>query len=418
MNPLRVLYLHPFAAFGGATKSLAEMFAALPAASVRGTVICPPGVAADSLRAAGLEVITARGVAQWDDTRFGHYRRARWLILLREVALWPATILALRRAAHEGDYDLIHSNEITALLPGLLARRMLRAPLLVHVRSLQRGSGGGRISGWLQRLLRTRADAVVAIDEAVRRTLPADLTVHVIHNGMKVPAELPPRASLGTFCVGIIGVLHRSKGVYELLEATRLLRDRGVEVRVLVVGENVHRLSGLRGWLLRKLDFARDVRGELEAYVALHGLKEFVEFTGFVPDIRPIYSRTDAVCFPSHLDAPGRPVFEAALFGLPTIVAMQNPTRDVIVSGETGLCIDHPTPIAIADAIQALAQDRPRARRMGEQARRMALERFESRVCASKMLALYRKVCAREGVADDSPLTQSECDAVAPPPRQ
>ncbi len=414
---MRILYLHPFGAYGGATKSLAEMFAALPPGSVDGIAITPPGIASQSLRTVGLKAIDAAGIAQWDDTRFGHYRGARWLILLRELAYWPSTFLALRRAARHGPYDLIHSNEITALLAGLLAKRMLRAPLLVHVRSLQRGSGGGRISAWLQRLLRTHADAVVAIDEAVRRTLPADLAVHVIHNGMKVPAELPPRVSDpgAPFCVGIIGVLHRSKGVYELIEAARLLRDRGVAVRVLVVGENVHRLSGLRGWLLRKFDFARDVRGELEAYVARHGLQSMVEFTGFVADIQPIYGRIDAVCFPSHLDAPGRPVFEAALFGLPTVVAMRNPTRDVIVPGETGLCIDEPTPIAIADAIESLAQDRARARSMGEQARRMALERFESRVCAARMLALYRQICAQEGVAASAPLASNGTHAAPPP---
>ena len=412
---LRVLYLHPFAAYGGATKSLAEMVAALPARNVDGIALAPPGFAALSLGDAGLEVLPVRGIAQWDDTRFSHYRGLRWLILLRELAYWPGTLLALRRAADRGPFDLIHCNEVTALLAGVLAKRMLRAPLLVHVRSLQRGSGGGRITAWLLQLLRTRADAVVAIDEAVRRTLPADLPVHVIHNGMRVPAELPPRDSAGPFCVGIIGVLHRSKGVYEFIEAARLLRERGVQVRVLVVGENVYRLSGVRGWLLRKLDFARDVRGELQAYVAQHGLSGMVEFTGFVADIRPIYSRLDAVCFPSHLDAPGRPVFEAALFGLPTIVAMRNPTRDVVIPGETGLCIDEPTPIAIADAIQSLAQDRPRARRMGENARRMAPERFESRVCATKMLDLYRVVCASEGVVTASSLAVHKSDAAAPP---
>ena len=414
---MRILYLHPFGAYGGATKSLSEMIAALPAGSVDGIAIAPPGVASQSLRTVGLKAINAAGIAQWDDTRFGHYRGTRWLILLRELAYWPSTFLALRRAARHGPYDLIHCNEITALLAGLLAKRMLHAPLLVHVRSLQRGSGGGSISAWLQRLVRTRVDAVVAIDEAVRRTLPADLPVHVIHNGMKVPAELPPRLfdPGAPFCVGIIGVLHRSKGVYELVEAARLLRDRSVEVRVLVVGENVHRLAGLRGWLLRKLEFARDVRGELEAYVAQHGLQDRVEFTGFVPDIRPIYSRLDAVCFPSHLDAPGRPVFEAALFGLPTIVAMRNPTRDVIVPDETGLCIDEPTPSAIADAIQALAQGRARARRMGDQARQMALGRFDSRVCAAKMLALYREICALNGAAASAPLAPNGGDASVPP---
>ena len=376
------------------------MFAALPQGSVQGIVLAPAGVAAVALTAAGMEVLPVRGLAQWDDTRFGHYRGLRWLILLRELAYWPGTMMALRAVARKGPFDLIHCNEITALLPGLLAKRILRVPLVVHVRSLQRTVDRGQVSNWLMRLLAGGADAVVAIDEAVRRTLPAAIAVDVIHNGMKVPPLSPPRSVQGPFCVGIVGVLHRSKGVYELVEAIRLLRDRGVATRLLVVGENVRTLRGWRGWLLRKLDFARDVRGEIEEYVARHGMEWIVEFTGFVSDIRTIYGRIDAICFPSHLDAPGRPVFEAALFGVPTIVAMKDPTRDVVIPGETGLCIDAPTPEAIANAIEALATDRDRARAMGEVARRLALARFDSSVSAAKMLELYRRIIGQP----DSPM--------------
>ncbi len=402
---LKVLYLHPFSAYGGATKSLAELVRAFPSGEVRGLALAPPGPAAQSLHQTGLEILPVRGLSQWDDTRFGHYRGARWLILLRELAYWPGSLLALRRAARCGPYDLIHCNEITALLLGLVAKRMLRTPLLVHVRSLQRDGGDSSVTSWLQSMLRRHADAVVAIDEAVRRTLPESLPVEIIHNGMKLPAEIPARlqTQVRPFCVGIIGVLHRSKGVYELLEAARLLRDRGVPLRVKVVGANVRALSGLRGWVLRKLDFARDVRAELEAFVELHGLQEVVEFTGFIPDIRPVYGQIDAVCFPSHLDAPGRPVFEAALFGLPTIVAMRQPTADVIVHGETGLCIAEPAPAAIAEAIETLAKDPARARQMGLRAREMAVDRFDSRVCAARMLALYQRLAAR-GAAEARPL--------------
>ena len=395
MTTVRVLYLHPFGACGGATKSLSEMFAALPAGSVSGLAIAPAGVASRSLEAAGLQTLHVAGLAQWDDTRFGHYRGLRWLILLREMAYLPASILSIVRARRHGPFDLVHCNEVTALLLGLLAKRWLKAPLVVHVRSLQRGAAGGRISAWLLGRLRRGADAVVAIDEAVRRTLPQDLPVTVIHNGMRVSADLLVRAADGTFTVAIIGVLHRAKGVYEFVEAARLLRDRGVAVKFAVVGDNIRPLSGLRGWLLCKLDFARDVRADLQVYVAQHGLEDRVELTGFVADIRTVYSRIDAVCFPSHLDAPGRPVFEAALFGLPTVVAMREPTHDVIVPDVTGLCIPEPTPAAIADAIETLAANRERAQRMGAQARVLALTRFESSLSAARMLALYREVLAR-----------------------
>ena len=96
-------------------------------------------------------------------------------------------------------------------------------------------------------------------------------------------------------------------------------------------------------------------------------------------------------------------MFEAALFGLPTIVAMRNPTNDVIVPGRTGLCIDEPTPTAIAAAIETLAKDRAAARRMGAEARRIALTRFESHVCASKMLELYGQISSRPTASSTSP---------------
>ena len=83
------------------------------------------------------------------------------------------------------------------------------------------------------------------------------------------------------------------------------------------------------------------------------------------------------------------------MFGLPTIVAMREPTRDVMVEGQTGICIDAPTPLAIADAIEMLARDRDRARRMGEQARQLALARFDSRLSAQRILEIYRSVCEK-----------------------
>jgi glycosyltransferase involved in cell wall biosynthesis len=371
------------------------MYTGIPTGHVEAVVITPRGAAAEGFQAAGMETIPMAGLAKWDDTRFGHYRGLRWAILLRELAYIPSTLLALRQAMKKGPYDLIHCNEIPALLPALLAKKWIGTRLLVHVRSLQRGNEGTWITQRIFQALRRHADAVVAIDEAVRRTLPADLVVEVIHNGMQAPEQnVRTTDSSAPFRVGIIGVLHRAKGVYEFVEAARILKDRKINVQLVIVGENIHRISGLRGWLLKKFNFAHDVRGDLEAYTAQHGLQRHVEFTGFRRDVAAVYQTLDALCFPSHLDAPGRPVFEAALFSLPTIVAMKNPTSDVIVPDVTGLCIETPTPDAIADAIEKLATDRPRARAMGAAAYASAIDRFERSRVGQRMLALYQRIQA------------------------
>jgi glycosyltransferase involved in cell wall biosynthesis len=393
---LKILYLHPFPVFGGATKSLCELIAAFPAGSVDAVAIAPSGVAAESMRSAGAKVVETRGLPQWDNTRFGYYRGFRWLILMREILLVPSAVSALLRARAIGPFDLIHCNEITALPVGLLAKFLLRAPMLVHVRSLQRDPGSSWITRLVTRLLTKHAAGVVAIDEAVRRSLPLSLDVTIVHNCLRVPTLLDkqPGARDPVFTIGIVGVLSRSKGVYELLEAVRILRAQGRRVRLVIVGENIRNLKGVYGWLLRKLNFAHDVRTDLEEFVKAHDLGSSVEFTGFVSNIKSVYSRLDALCFPSHLDAPGRPVFEAALYGLPSIVAMRRSTVDVVIHGVTGLCISSPEPGLIAEAIETLARDPERAAAMGAEARAHAIQFFDSALCARRIVGIYSAIRA------------------------
>ena len=40
-------------------------------------------------------------------------------------------------------------------------------------------------------------------------------------------------------------------------------------------------------------------------------------------NIAQAYARMDVICFPSHYDAPGRPIFEAAFLKVPSIAAVR-----------------------------------------------------------------------------------------------
>lgn len=395
-QPLRVLYLHPAAAFGGASKSLVELFGGFPGQAVRATVVCPSGQAAGQFRQAGMEVIECAGLAQWDNTRFGYYRGRRWLVLLRELMLWPLTLAALLRVSSHGRFDLIHANEITLLPAALLARRIIKAPLVVHVRSLQRMPGSSLATGWINRLL-AGVQAVVAIDRTVARTLPANIGAVVIHNGIKIPSgreEMAAGAAGRPLRVAMVGGLLRMKGAYEFVAAARICRDRGLPVEFLLAGENPRNLGGSAKWCLGWMGLSHDVRGDLEQFIKLHKLEGAVKLLGFVGDVHSFYREIDLLCFPSHLDAAGRPVFEAASHGVPALVAAANPEPDTIVNGETGLCIAPQDPLAIADAIEHLANNRGELSRLGENARRLAVENFDRERNAARMLELYRGIVA------------------------
>ena len=104
-----------------------------------------------------------------------------------------------------------------------------------------------------------------------------------------------------------------------------------------------------------------------------------------------LYRRLDVVCFPSHLDAVGRPVIEAAFLGVPCIAAA-GPAADAFVPGHTGIAVPARDPQALATAILQLEADRAGAKRMGEAARLLAELNFNSVRNAAQMLAIYERL--------------------------
>lgn len=393
MRGVRILYMHPAAAFGGASKSLIELFACLRQQGVTGTVLTPRGPVCKAFTDAGMDVRPVRGLSQFDNTRYGYYRRLRWIILLRELLLLPFSLAAIWRLRHER-FDLLHVNEITLLPLAMVAKWLLRIPMVVHIRSLQRSPGSGLRTRLINHWLGKHAGALIAIDHTVRKTLDSNLEVQIVHNGLGIDS---PLVSIGgrskaVVNVGFLGVLIALKGIYELIEAMRILKERGVEAHCLIAGENARQLSGLKAWVLGKMGFARDVQADLERMIAQYELQGRVSLLGFVGDVRTLYPQLDVLCFPSHLDAAGRPVFEAAFYSVPSVVAVEDPVPDAIIHEVTGLAIPRPDPVLLADALQRLIENQAFREQLGRQAYTWAQENFAISANASLMHGIYLRL--------------------------
>jgi glycosyltransferase involved in cell wall biosynthesis len=399
---LSVLYLHPISAFSGASRSLRELLGGLPESTVKPFVVLPRGQGANIFEMEGYSTEQTAGITQYDCTRFGHYRGLRWLITLRELALLPATVLACFRARRRWrDIDLIHANEITAVIAAVIMKALFQKPLVVHVRSVQQVTGIPLRRWLLEFLLRRYADAVIAIDETVRESLPADIHVDVVHNSYTPHAsskvsqavtDLRSRFHKDSLRVGMVGNLLALKGVYEFLEAARLCVARGVNADFVLVGSNPRRPTGLSGTLLTWLGFSHDLEADIARFAARNGLDEHVHRLGFTPDVQAIYQSIDLLCFPSHLDAVGRPVIEAAWYGVPSLVAVERPRPDTLVDGETGLCIPSRDPEAMATLIGRLCSRRDEVTRMGKAARALAETNFDAKKNGWSMLGIYQRV--------------------------
>lgn len=400
---LRVLYIHPIGVFGGSSRSLLELIDAFPAQAIQPRVLTARGNFAPLLERRGVETVIARGIARFDNTRFGWYRGRRWLLLLREAYLLPGTLLAVRRACKTWpEVDVIHVNEVTAVPAWWYARRLLGRPVVVHVRSVQQNLSSLRRTRWLTQLLRGSCEQVIAIDETVRESLPDGISAEIVHNAFSVErasrdASLEARLDAlpaTAFRVGFVGNFLGMKGLIDLIEAIGLCQARGVDVHVLVLGANPRRMKRGLSWLLGKAGFSRDLEAETMARAETLRVRDRVHLLGFSEAISSVYERIDAICFPSHLEAIGRPVLEAAFFGKPSIVAISAPRPDTLEDGVTGIAFPPGDIPALADAIEKLAVDRQRLLSMGAAAQELATRNFDAKTNAAKVLAIYRRLAA------------------------
>ncbi len=266
-------------------------------------------------------------------------------------------------------------------MPALLAKWMFRVPLVVHVRSPQRNAPNALRTRWINARLRREADAVIAISVNTRLTLPPDIEVDVIQNSFTPKRSPKPDPQMiarlgalrpGSLKIGFVGNLHHSKG------STTCSRRRKPCARAAGTWSSLSSAAAPARSGGQGLDpgEARAAAGrggrDARAGGSRAGLADSFHLLGATTDIQCAYERMDVVCFPSHFDAPGRPVFEAAFSAVPSIVAVTNPQPDTLQHGETGLAFPGKNVEKLAEAISYFADNRAEVKRMGENARRLA----------------------------------------------
>ena len=398
---LNVVYINTTGSRSGALVSLVELARNLQA-DVRPILLTPSGSAARFAKNSINEVYEVPWLSQFDHTRHGRYRGTRWFIALREILLLPLTIFCVVSFSRKvADVDLIHLNEITGIIPAICLKLCLHVPLIVHVRANMGSQKKGLRSKLLWHLASRYVRTVICIDETVKSTIPSGIEAHVVHNTLDVSslektsnpqsANVYRRASADTVNIGIVGTIIRVKGVFEFVEAAFQVCGLRKDVKFFVVGAGVRKLGPIRSRFYSALRLTEDAEAAIRSRIAGSEFSDRILMTGHVDDISSIYKGLDILCFPSHYDAPGRPIFEAAYFGKPSIVAIDNPLPDTLIDNVTGVAIRAKDVVSLKDAILRLVDDKDLRSRMGAAAKQLALSGFEPRANSTRVLALYKK---------------------------
>lgn len=192
-------------------------------------------------------------------------------------------------------------------------------------------------------------------EDLIQRGLPA-ADIRVIRNGVALDRLQPAQTRYPSPTIVYLGRLKRYKRVDLILQAVARLRDRGIELKLVVAG---------RG----------DARRGLEATARALGIGEQVRFAGFVSqeEKAELLSRSWAHVLTSPKEGWGIVSMEASASGTPTIASNSPGLRETVRQGETGYLVPHGDIEALAEAIERVMRPENRDR-LGRAARSMAEE--------------------------------------------
>lgn len=233
---------------------------------------------------------------------------------------------------------------------------------------------------------------VVAISEYNKRMIVevcggryAD-KVDVLHCGADTKVFLPRLEPTpcdrgeGPLQILCIGTLHEVKGQVYLLDACRLLKERGVDFRCHFVGDGPDRAA-------------------LVKHAAQIGVADRVEFHGHLtrPDVAKRLHSADVLVTPSVPSRDGRregiPVvlMEAMGCGLPVVASDLSGIPELVEDGVSGYLVAPRDVQGLADAVERLSADAELRQRLGRAGRTQVFRNFNLRVNAAALVERFRR---------------------------
>ena len=300
----------------------------------------------------------------------------------------PRYSLAFLRQIRDARPDVVHFNLQTDALILSPVARLLGVRTLYTMRNLLEYN-----AGWIQSGLKVIGPLSIDRFAAVSGAVADNIVEHrlcrvppaIIYNGVedndrrrldetrsRIRQELGVRN--GDLLVGTCGRLSPDKEQIHLLEALSLLGSRSPHM--VIVGDG-------------------EMRPQLEHYCREQGLNK-VKLVGWQTDVSAFLSAVDVFAFHSMPDSEGLPtvVTEAAMMGLPLLLADIKCLREVYVDGRHALFAKPACASEFADQLLRLLEDSSLRTSIGSAAYEVAHAEFSIDTMADRYLALYEETVA------------------------
>jgi glycosyltransferase involved in cell wall biosynthesis len=306
----------------------------------------------------------------------------------------PATLDRLARLIREHGIDFVLTFDMQPVHPMYRVIRDAGATTIVSYWGAPISSPSPAwklaIKRALLALSRSRVDGLVFESQAmadlavVGRGVPPSM-IDVIPLGVDIERYRPAASTYVHTALGIAadrkvfvfsGHCTPRKGIGTLIEAAVELLSRRKRRDICIV------VCGNRG----------DESAPYEATYAGLGIDDGIRFAGYRTDLLPIFQSAFCGIIPSSgWDSFTLSSVEMAATGLPVIASRLQGLAEAVRDGETGLLFEPGNPRALADCVEALADDPSRAQALGRAGRARAERELSLTVQRQRLLDAIRR---------------------------
>lgn len=305
------------------------------------------------------------------------------------------TMVELRRVFRAVRPDVVHLVTIKPVLLGGLVARLAGVPAVVAAVSglgfvfMARGAKAA-VRRWLVgglyrvalghrnlKVIFQNADDLRSLAKVAH--LPAAKVAMIRGSGVDLARYAHVPLPGGVPVVLLAARLLADKGVLEFVQAARLLKQRGSNVRFVLVGT---------------VDSANPTSftdAEVSAWVH----DGVVEWWGYRADMPQVLAAAHLVVLPSYREGLPKVLIEAAACGRAVVTTDVPGCRDAIDPGVTGVLVPVRDAVALADAMDALVNDPVRCQVMGDAGRALAETAFDIRQVVAAHLYIYQELMGK-----------------------
>lgn len=171
------------------------------------------------------------------------------------------------------------------------------------------------------------------------------------------------------------GRLVGDKGINELIVAFKKIAQYNFKVKLLLVGSQESDLDPLKNSTLEEIKRNKKIIS-----------------VGFQQDVRPYFSISNVLVFPSYREGFPNVVMQAGAMGLPTIATNINGCNEIIVDGLNGILIPYKNSSALEFAMSKIVNEKDYFLNLKSNSRQMITSRFEQNIIWESILKEYKSL--------------------------